>query len=192
MPLIGTKKAVETEILENSYTKLVQLYAVAEQYNKKIDFDVSIYPVRAQGTTGGVQYSTVVSSSGANTDVDLWTFDTYDYYPRLTGSLAWVKYNIDLELKAGSTSSDIKWRLKARDKGATGWTNMCAEQTETDIGTTYVPKTIAGYLDIQDNIKNIPFEMKIVMQSNESSTASGEAIGRIKNTTKIQAVGEVS
>lgn len=178
MPLIGIRKADET--------------VIAEYDIKKADFDISFYPVRAQGTTGGVQYTTAVSSSGADTDVDLWTFDAHDYFPRLTGSLAWAHYDINLELKAGSTSSDVKWRLKARDRGATGWTNMCALQTETDIGTTYAAKAIAGYLDIQDNIENMPFEMKIVMQSNESSTASGEAIGRIKNDTIIRAVGEVS
>ncbi len=157
------------------------------------EFDVSVYPVRAQGTTDGVQYdSTGVSSSGAGTDIDLWTFDSYDYYPRLAGDLAWCYYNISMQLWAGSTSADVKWRLKAKDRGSTaGWVNMCAEQTEADIGTTGTAKQIEGYLDIQTGAELMPLEMKVVMQSNESSTASGEGIGRIKNDTVIRMVGEV-
>ena len=156
------------------------------------EFDVSVYPVRAQGTTDGVQYYSTGATTTAATDIDLWTFDSYDYHPRLAGNLAWCYYNVSMELKAGSTGADLKWRLKARDRGSTaGWVNMCAEQTETDINTTYVAKQIEGYLDIQTGAELMPLEMKVVMQSNESSTASGEGIGRIKNDTIIRLVGEV-
>jgi len=161
---------------------------------KAMNFDVSVYPVRAQGTTDGVQYdSTGTATTVKDTDIDLWTFDSHDYFSELEGNLAWVYYNVSMELKAGSATADLKWRLKARDKGSTaGWVDMCAEQTETDINTTYVAKRIEGYVDIQAGVELMPLEMKVVLQSNESSTGNGEGIGRIKNDSFVRIIGEVT
>ncbi len=150
------------------------------------EFDVSVYPVRAQGATDGVQYGSTGVAAVENTDIDLWTFDSSDYYSRLAGDLAWVYYNVSMELRAGSTGAALKWRLQARDKGETTWINMCAEQTEIDIGTTGAAKRIEGYLDIQTGAELMPLEMKVILQ-----TSTGEGIGRMKNDTTIRLVGEV-
>ena len=64
---------------------------------------------------------------------------------------------------------------------------MCAEQTETNIGTTYVAKRIKGYLDIKTNITTAPFEIRLIFQSNEATP--GIATGKIKNDTTIRIVG---
>ncbi|MBA7575947.1 hypothetical protein ES708_17783 [subsurface metagenome] len=134
------------------------------------EFDRTIYPVRAQGTADGVQYdSTGVSTVTSGENVDLWTFDTADYFPRLAGTLAWVHYDIDLELEAANTTADLIWQLQAKDNSTTGWTNMCTARTETDVGTTYASRSITGYLDIQDNINLMPFEMKLILQSSEGT-----------------------
>ena len=156
---------------------------------KNINFDITYCPVRAQGTIDGVQYAAEVVTVAANTDVVLFAFDSSVYHPRLTGVLTWVSYDINFELKAGSATADLKWKLQARDKGGT-WTDMCAEITETDINTTFVAKRIKGNLDIKTNITKVPFEMRLIFQSNEVSPGIGT--GRVKNTTVIEFVGEVS
>ena len=149
-------------------------------------FDISDYPVRAQGTTDGVQYDTEVVTVTINTDYELLLWKSEDNYPETKGNLAWVHYNISFSLKAGSATADIKWKLQARNKGGT-WTDMCAEQTETNIGTTYVAKRIKGYLDIKTNITTAPFEIRLIFQSNEATP--GIATGKIKNDTTIRIVG---
>ena len=137
---------------------------------RNLNFDISVYPVRAQGTTDGVQWSTAVETVKAATDVELIVLKTFDFFERLEGKLAWVHYTIDLQLKAGTATADLKWKLQAKNKDGT-WTDMCAEQSADNIGTAYVAKAIKGYLDIKTNITQIPFEMRIILQSNESKSS---------------------
>lgn len=154
-------------------------------------FDLTNYPIKAQGTTNsdGVQYGDEVVTVDADTDYVLLTYDSTASYPKLAGNLAWVHYNIVFELKAGNSTADLKWKLQARNKGGT-WTDMCAEQTESNINTTYVAKRIKGYLDIKTNITEMPFEMRLIFQSNE--TTPGIGTGKVKNDTVIRMVGEVA
>lgn len=154
-------------------------------------FDLSSYPVKAQGTTDsdGVQYDTEVVTVDVDTDYALFAFDSSNDFPKLDGNLAWVHYNIIFSLKAGNASADLKWKLQARNKGGT-WTDMCAEQTESNINTTYIEKRIKGYLDIKTNIITAPFEMKLIFQSNEATPGIGT--GKVKNSTIIRMVGEVA
>ena len=152
-------------------------------------FDFSDRPVKAQGTTDGVQYDAEVVTVAANIDVELLLWKSEDNYPKTKGNLAYVYYNIAFQLKAGSATADLKWKLQARNKDGT-WTDMCAEQTETDIDTTYVDKRIEGFLDIKTNITTAPFEMRLIFQSNEATPGIGT--GHIKNTTIVNPVGEVN
>ena len=163
------------------------IVANAALATKILNFDITDYPVRAQGTIDGVQYSAEVETVLADTDYELLLYKTFDRFSRLKGKLAWVEYNIEFQLKAGTTTADVKWKLQARDKGGT-WVDMCAEQTETDINTTYVDKAIKGYLDIKTNITKVPFEMRLILQSNEATPGIGT--GQIKNTTFIRMIGE--
>ena len=151
-------------------------------------FDNWDYPVRAQGTTDGVQFDTEVVTVTINTDYELLLWKSEDNYPENVGNLAYVYYNIAFSLKAGSATADIKWKLQARNKGGT-WTDMCAEQTETDINTAYEATRIEGYLDIKTNITTAPFEMRLNFQSNEATP--GVATGKVKNTTLIKMVGRI-
>ena len=154
-------------------------------------FDVSDYPIKAQGNTNsdGVQYGDEVVTVDADTDYELLSWKSEDYYENIVGKLAWVHYNIVFSLKAGSATADLKWKLQARNKDGT-WTDMCAEQTETNINTAYIEKRIKGYLDIKTNITQIPFEMRLILQSNEATPGIGT--GKIKNATIIRMVGEVN
>jgi len=156
---------------------------------RNLNFDVSVYPVKAQGTIDGIQYGAEVVTVTAATDYELFTFDLSNFFSRLKGKLAWVYYNISFELKAGNTTADLIWKLQARNKGGT-WTDMCTGITETDINTAYVAKKIEGYLDIKTNINTAPFEMRLIFQSNEATPGIGT--GKVKNDTIIRAVGEVT
>lgn len=150
------------------------------------EFDVTDRPVRAQGTADGVQYGSELGTVQADTNYELLLYKSFGRFLKVKGPLVWVEYNIEFQLKAGSETADLKWRLQARDKDGI-WVDMCVEQTADNIGTSYVDKKIAGYLDIKTNITKAPFEMRLIFQSNES--APGIAIGRIKNTTFIRMVG---
>jgi hypothetical protein len=152
-------------------------------------FDISERPVRAQGTTDGVQYDAEVVTVVANTDVILLAYDSSTNYPKLAGNLSRVEYDIYFQLKAGSATADLKWQLWARNKGGT-WTIMCAEQSADNIGTSYVDKRIAGLLDIKTNITTVPFEMKLTFQSNEATP--GIATGKIRDDSVIRMVGEIA
>lgn len=150
------------------------------------EFDVTDRPIRTQGTNDGIQYGDEVETVKADTDYELLLYKTFGRFSRLIGSLVWVEYDIEFQLKAGNETADLKWKLQARDLGGI-WTDMCEEQTADNIGISYVDKKISGYLDIKTNITRIPFEIRLTFQSNESSP--GIAIGRIKNTTFIRMVG---
>lgn len=166
-----------------------QAVVTAATFNiKNACFDNTIKLVKAQGTVDGVQYDDEVVTVLADTDYELLLFKTEDFLPRLKGTLAWVEYYISFELKAGSGTADLKWKLQARNKDGT-WTDMCAEQSADNIGAVYVAKVIQGLLDIKTNITEIPFEMRLIFQSNE--TAPGIATGRVKNDTAIRSVGSV-
>jgi len=146
-----------------------EVVVAANFANKNANFDVSIRPVRAQLTTTGVQWSTEVQSVAANVDVELLNIKTIDRFPRLRGTLSDVYANISIQLKAGTATADLIWKVQARNKDGT-WTDMCAAQTETNINTTYVAKRVEGFFDIKTNITQIPFEVRVILKSNESKS----------------------
>jgi len=165
-----------------------EVVTAAALANRNAAFDLSMYPVRAQGSADGVQYSAEVVTVDLDVDYTAFTIDTFTYFPRMIGVLAWVYYNISFMLKAGSATADVIYKLQARNKAGT-WTDMCAAVTNTDINTTYVAKRVEGYLDIKTNITKVPFEMRLIVQSNEATP--GIATCKIKNDTVIRAVGSV-
>ena len=147
-----------------------EIVAAAAFATRNANFDVSMRPVRAQLTADGVQYSTVVESVKANVDVDLLHYKSIDRYPRLRGTLAYVYVNISIELKAGTATADLKWRIQSRNKDGT-WTNMSAEITTANVGTAYVALRREGFFAIQTNITQIPLEVRVILQSNESKSS---------------------
>ena len=146
------------------------------------------YPVRAQGTTDGVQYSDEVVTVLADTDYELLLWKSETNHPDIDVELTEGYYDITFELKAGSATANLKWKLQARNKGGE-WIDMCAEQTETAINTVYVEKTMIGLMDIKDGIDKMPFEMRLIFQSNEATPGVGT--GRINGDTNIEAVGRM-
>jgi hypothetical protein len=182
-PYVGSKY-YETD------TKKTYIYNGSEWIIEEAEiFDLTDYPVKAQGTVDEEQYDAEVVTVDADTDYKLLEWDSSDVFARISGNLIWVHYDINLQLKAGSGTADLKWQLWARNKGGT-WTAMCAEQTADNIGTSYVDKRIAGLLDLKTNITTAPFEMKLTFQSNEATP--GIATGKIRNDSVIRMVGEVT
>jgi len=149
---------------------------------------VDDYPVRAQGTTDGVQYSDEVVTVLADTDYELLLWSSEDKALDIEIELTEGYYDFTFELKAGSVTADLKWKLQARNKGGE-WIDMCAEQTETDIGTAYAEKTMKGLMDIQAGIDRIPFEMRLIFKSNEA--APGIGTGRVNGSTNIEGIGRM-
>ena len=72
---------------------------------------VDDYPVRAQGTTDGVQYSDEVVTVLADTDYVLLSWSSEDNHPELVVELTEGYYDITFELKAGSVTADLKWKF---------------------------------------------------------------------------------
>jgi len=149
--------------------------------------NITDYPnfVRGQGGSGNVQYSAEVSSTTKDVDVELLLYKSETNYPNTEGHLIRVWYEIGFQIKAANDSADVIYKLQAKDKDGE-WVDMCAAVTLTDVDTTWVTKLIKGFLDIQTGISKMPFEMRLIIQSNESSTpafvsltweATGDLVG---------------
>ena len=149
---------------------------------------VDDYPVRAQGTTDGVQYSDEVVTVLADTYYELLLYSSSDKIADIDIELTEGYYDFTFELKAGTVTADLKWKLQARNKGGE-WIDMCAEQTEVDIGTAYAEKTMKGLMDIQAGFNRIPFEMRLIFKSNEAGAGIGT--GRVNGNTNIEGIGRM-
>ena len=139
------------------------------KYEGESGFDITEHPIVGQGTSDGVQWGDEVSSGAAVTDVELLLYESETYYPYTEGYLTEVYYEISFSIKAANVTADIIYQLQAQDKDGT-WVDMSAAVTCTDLGTSYVAKTIKGYMDIQTGASLMPTEMRLIFQSNESDT----------------------
>jgi len=160
-----------------------------------IDFghDFSIYPIQADLTADGVQYSPEVETTTPDTDVvvlegsfDLG-FDRLDKYTKnIKLSILWAYFEFHVMFKAdASTTADIKWKAQARNKDGT-WVDLFDYVTYADIGTIYDEKIYKGYADLQTNFQEVPFDWRIVFQCNEED----EGRAKVKNTTYYRVVFE--
>ena len=153
--------------------------------------DFSIYPVEAALTTDGIQYSTEVETTTADTDVVVLSGSFDPGFSRLTKwasgmklTLLWVYFEFHIMLKAESSdTADVKFKAQARNKDGT-WVDLFAWVTDDDIGTTDVEKIYKGYADIQDNFNEVPFDWRILFQCDTLN----EGRARVKNTTYYRAV----
>ena len=109
--------------------------------------DYTIYPIQNDLTSNGVQNSTVVTTTTANTDVTLFSY-SFDlnfgnlshYHSDQVLELLWIYFDINIDLKAdASATADLKWKAQARDEDGT-WVDLFAYQTVTDIGMHGVSK----------------------------------------------------
>lgn len=160
--------------------------------------DVTIYLVGADLTTDGIAYSDVTETVTANTDVTIYE---YTFEPESGGgTLLWLYFNIVATLKAQSATADLKMTMEIRDKDGT-WQTLFTQVTYADINTTYLDKRYEGYLvkdatayctpgdaDLWTYLTEVPFDFRVLLQSNETAAASGRGYGKIKNSSLIRAV----
>lgn len=130
--------------------------------------NITEHPVRAQGTSTGAQYSDEEITEVAGDDIQLLHYKFETNYPHTKGTLNEVYYEISFEIKAMSAAANVTYQLQARNEDTDTWIDMSAA-VEVNIGTSYVAKTIKGYLHIQEGITLMPFEMQLIFKSDEGS-----------------------
>lgn len=160
--------------------------------------DVTIYLVGADLTTDGVAYSDEKETVDADTDVTIfqYTFEPDPY----GGELIWVYFNLVATLKAESATADLKMTMQVRDKDGT-WQDLFSQVSYANINTTYLDKRYEGYLvkdalayctpgdaDLWTYFTKVPFEFRVLLQSNEAASASGRGYGKMKNSSLIRCV----
>ncbi len=138
---------------------------------------------------GGAQYDTAVDTTTLDVDV---VVGTYTVNSPILGPVETSKFillevwcSLIAEVRAVSTATaDLKWKWQARNSGGT-WIDLHTEVTETDINTTYVSQAMQGYMDIQSGLNELPMDLQLLLQCNETN----EGRGRVANTAYITITG---
>ena len=139
------------------------------------------YPVSGDLTSDGVQYSTEVSTTDANTDVVVLS-DTIDVGTK--AKLLWIYFNVGCAFKANaSATADIKWKAQARNEDGT-WTDLFSYVTYADIGTSYAgnDKKMEGNATVVSTLNQLPIDFRVIFQCNEAN----EGRAKLKNSTVIK------
>lgn len=137
--------------------------------------DFTEYPVNGPGTDDGVQWTDEVPTVLANIPVAIITYLSITNYPHCTGYLIRVHYTFNFQIKAASATADVTWQLQARNKDG-DWVNMSEATLETNLGTSYVTRAVSGYMEIQAGANAMPFEMRLIIKSNESNVPVMESV----------------
>jgi len=131
-------------------------------------------------TEDGVQWSTAVPTVAANEDKIVFSKVLES---SMVGKIFNLEASLDIQIKAGSVTADVKYKWQARKKGGT-WVDLHDYITITTIGTDYVAKGVAGViLAGTTDLDEYPIEIQLVIQSNE--TTPGVATAQVKNTSYI-------
>ncbi len=156
-----------------------------DAYGRPITVDRSswIFTHRLVGgdlTSDGIQWSTEVPTVAADEDKEVLNL-TLDNDQ--VGNIASLTFGLTLAIKAGSVTADVKYKWQARNKDGT-WVDLHAYVTLADVGTSYVEKTMSGYLlDGVTNLDTYPVDIRLVIQSNE--TTPGVATAKVKNSSYV-------
>lgn len=154
--------------------------------------EVECRPVAGAVPSGGtVQWSTP-ATSGTVADIDA-NLNFCNYEPDWVGKFDGLKvggiveFGITFGVKTSQATANAKAKLEARNKGGTfvqiddgGLYNGAFAIT-----TTEVEKTIAGYYASRAEFNAVPFDLRIVFQSNN---ATALAIARVKNSSYVRGV----
>jgi hypothetical protein len=128
----------------------------------------------------GVQWSTEVATVAADEDKEVLNLELDNDQ---VGDIANLVFGLTLAIKAGSATADVKFKWQARNKGGT-WVDLHDYVTLADVNTTYVERTMSGYLlDGVANLDSYPLDLRLVIQSNE--TTPGVATAKVKNSSYL-------
>jgi len=129
----------------------------------------------------GVQWSTEVPTVAADEDKEALSLALDNDQ---VGDIASLTFGLTLAIKAGSATADVKFKWQARNKDGT-WVDLHDYVTLADVGTSYVEKTMSGYLlSGVTNLDSYPMDIRLVIQSNE--TTPGVATAKVKNSSYVE------
>lgn len=130
-------------------------------------------------TADGIQWSAEVDTTTPDTDVAV---ESVTVKPPALGELIEVEFGLTAAFRAvSSATADLTYKWQARNQGGT-WVDLHSAVTKTDIGTTYVEETRSGRFKLATNFDSLPFEVRLVIQSNEAN--QGRA--KIKNSSYVR------
>ena len=131
-------------------------------------------------SSDGVQWSDEVATVAADEDKEVFNLTLNNDQ---VGELEKLTFGLTMAIKAGSATADVKYKWQARNKGGT-WVDLHSYVTITDVGTSYVEKTVSGYKFSATNLDEYPIDIRLVIQSNE--TTPGVATAKVKNSSFVE------
>lgn len=140
-------------------------------------------------TSDGIQWSTEVTSTDADTDTEIFSVEIN----KQSGikDLKDLEAGITCALKSESATGDIKFKWQVTNLevimngGSAVWVDLMDYVTVADIGTTYVEYTYSGYFAPIANANKLPLKLRLVAQSNEAGGVGG-VVGKVKNSSYVR------
>lgn len=135
-------------------------------------------------TADGIQLSTVVAVTTANTDVVVFS---KTIAVQEIGVIDYIELGLTAAFKAVSTATaDLIWKWQIRPNSSGAWVDLHTAVTETNIGTTYVERTRQGYAfpATYPTILTVPFDIQLILQSNEQDEGSAY----VKNSSYVRVI----
>jgi hypothetical protein len=130
-------------------------------------------------TADGIQWSAEVDTTTADTDVEV---ESVTIRPPALGEMIEVEFGLTAAFRAVSSSTaDLIYKWQARNKGGT-WVDLHSAVTKTDIDTTYVEETRSGRFKTVANFDSLPFEVRLIIQCNETN----EGRAKVKNSSYVR------
>jgi len=130
-------------------------------------------------TSDGVQWSDEVDTTTLDTDVEV---ESVTIRPPALGELLEVEFGLTAAFRAVSSSTaDLTYKWQGRNKGGT-WVDLHSAVTKTDIGTSYIEETRSGRFKMVSNFDSLPFEVRLVIQCNETN----EGRAKVKNSSYVR------
>lgn len=130
-------------------------------------------------TSDGIQWSSEVDTTTPDTDVEV---ESVAVRPPALGEVIEVEFGLTAAFRAvSSATADLSYKWQARNKGGT-WVDLHSAVAKTDIGTSYVEETRSGRFKMVSNFDSLPFEVRLVIQCNETS----EGRAKVKNSSYVR------
>ncbi len=140
------------------------------------------YPFgRGDLTADGIQWSAEVDTTTPDTDVEV---ERVAIKPPALGGMLEVEFGLTAAFRAvSSATADLTYKWQARNLGGT-WVDLHPAVTKADIGSGYIEETRSGRCKTVAGFDAIPFEVRLVIRSNEA----GEGRARVKNSSYVRVV----